>query len=419
VGEVKSEVTVWALVLLALCGCGSSSVPSVSLLSHKWLEIKTGLFSLTPGQRPDSGALNDFTGELERFFTSPVGSLYQTHQPGIARPVTAISKTVERLKLALPAGDSAALRAAALEIDAAVDQLQMLDTGMSDTIQIQYFGLFFFFSLLVILSVLALWFLSRGLENAVSRERQSRIFSRETILAQEQERSRIARELHDTVAQDLWRLTFRTDSIHKADTEEERRLLCGEVAKGQRELIKRLRSICDTLVPPDFKRRGLPDALRSLCYDFSRRTGIECVITVQEGLGAQPLEADRQLQCFRIVQECLANIEKHAGANEASVLVTGGSPGTSGGGSRGPGKSPGRPVLRIQVADNGRGFRAEDTSSRPRPGAQGRLGLRNMYGRAAALGGSLQIDSKPGEGTRVTLEVPPENSSAGDGEAAP
>jgi glucose-6-phosphate-specific signal transduction histidine kinase len=66
--------------------------------------------------------------------------------------------------------------------------------------------------------------------------------AREAVLAREQERSRIARELHDTVAQDLWRLSFRIDSINKTEQAEERRLICEEVAGGQRELMRRIRA---------------------------------------------------------------------------------------------------------------------------------------------------------------------------------
>ncbi|MDR0720504.1 MAG: hypothetical protein LBF78_12775 [Treponema sp.] len=85
-----------------------------------------------------------------------------------------------RLKEALRAGDGAAASAMTLEIDAAFVQLQGIDTGLSDLIQRRYFELFFFFSLLIIISILALWFLNRHLEKSVSRERQSRIFLRET-----------------------------------------------------------------------------------------------------------------------------------------------------------------------------------------------------------------------------------------------
>jgi signal transduction histidine kinase len=329
-----------AVAVLALCflssGCGGRAVyPSVSSLSRQWLDIKTTLAEGAgpgPAGADPAGRLDDFNAALDLFFASPAGGLFKVHRPDIAEPAARIGGSIDRLKEALRARDGAAVSALALEIDAAFVRLQGIDTGLSDLIQRRYFELFLFFSLLIIMSIFVLWFLNRHLEKAVSRERQSRIFSRETVLAQEQERSRLAGELHDTIAQDLWRLSFQTDNIHRTADAEERRLLCGEVAGGLQELMKRVRTICDTLIPPDFRRRGLPDALRSLCYDFAQRTGIECAFTVQEGLRLGPLDADRQLQCFRIVQECLVNIEKHAQAREVAVLVSNGASGGGGGG---------------------------------------------------------------------------------------
>ncbi|MDR2096262.1 MAG: sensor histidine kinase [Treponema sp.] len=384
------------IVLASACG-GKTAHPSVSSLSHAWLEIKITLPENTAGVSGLEAKLDDFTGALDRFFASPVGGLYQIQRPYITRPAAAIDESAGRLKAAAKAGDRAAVFAAMLEIDTALDQLQSIDAGLSDIIQLRYFQLFFFFALLVIMTILALHLVNRRLEKAVNREQQSLIFSRETLLAQEQERARLARELHDTVAQDLWRLTFRTDSINKAAGEGERRLLCEEVLKEQRELIRRVRTICDALIPPDFGRRGLLGALRSLCYDFAQRTGIKCDLTVQEGLRLDPLDADKQLQCFRIVQECLANIEKHAQAGESAVLVCNGEP-------RGGASAP--PVLRISVSDNGRGFTAPDRDSRLRLRAEGRFGLWSMYERAASLRGTLVMDSEAGGGTVITLETP-------------
>jgi signal transduction histidine kinase len=396
------------LLAVTVSGCGedpegpAAHLP-VSSLSRRWLEIKTAL--LNGGEPPFNSLdlrarIEDFNSAVDRFSASPAGSLYQIQQPRITEPVTVIGESAERLLSAAQAGDKAAVFTVVLEIDAALDQLQSIDTGISNTIQLRYFQLFFFFTLLVIITILAVWLLNRRLRNAVSRERRSLIFSRETALAQEEERSRLARELHDTVAQDLWRLSFQADSIGGAAGEEERRRLCREVVEGQRELIKRIRTICNTLIPPDFRSQGLAGALRGLCYNFRQRTGIECALTVQEGLNIDLLGEEAQLQCFRIMQECLTNIEKHAQAGEAAVLVSNGAPGTGRG-------EPGSPaVLRINVSDNGRGFTVPDGDSRLRLRTAGRLGLWTMYERAAALGGTLVIDSEEGEGAHITLEVP-------------
>jgi signal transduction histidine kinase len=118
-----------------------------------------------------------------------------------------------------------------------------------------------------------------------------------------------------------------------------------------------------------------------------------------------------QLQCFRIVQECLVNIEKHSGADEASVLVSNGT------GASGEISAPS--FLHICVSDNGRGFSAlgtsaeaslhsapPDSDTRFRLRANGHFGLWNMYERAEALRGTLAVDSETGGGVRITLELP-------------
>ncbi|MDR2501270.1 MAG: sensor histidine kinase, partial [Treponema sp.] len=232
----------------------------------------------------------------------------------------------------------------------------------------------------------------REKERAQSREWQSRSFSREAALIQEQERSRIARELHDSVAQDLWRLSLHAGGIERAGSEDERRRLCAELETGHRALLEQVRSICDGLFPPDFRHQGLALALRRLCHDFERRSGIECRISAREDLRLEPLDPQLQIQCFRLVQEALANIEKHSGSPEAVVVTRNGNSG-------------GIPVLLICVSDSGRGFAIRDGDG-GRFAAEGHFGIRNMYERAAIVGGKLTIDSEPGEGATVSLEVP-------------
>jgi len=97
-----------------------------------------------------------------------------------------------------------------------------------------------------------------------------------------------------------------------------------------------------------------------------------------------------QLQCFRIVQECLANTEKHAAASEASVLVRNSAEGE----------------LLISVSDNGKGFSPPDRDLYSNLRATGHFGLWSIYERAASLAGALVVDSGVGEGTVVTLRVP-------------
>ncbi|WP_461247611.1 sensor histidine kinase, partial [Treponema sp. R6D11] len=294
-------------------------------------------------------------------------------------------------KTAVKNNDDQAIYLAAVEIDASLDRLQRIDNNLSDTSQRDYFFLFFFFSLLVITVILALIVQDARAGKAEKREQQSLAFSRETIITQERERLRIARELHDTVAQDLWRLSFQTESIGKADENAQRDKLCAEVVKGQKEVMQRVRNICDNLVPPDFQRRRFDDALGNLCYNFEQRTGVSCQLVIQENILPGNLDDDTQLQSFRVVQECLTNIEKHAEASETSVIV----------------RSVKEGELVICVSDNGKGFSPPDKDSlRTLRSDVGHYGLWNIYERAASIRAEVTIDSEKGEGTVVTLKIP-------------
>lgn len=108
-----------------------------------------------------------------------------------------------------------------------------------------------------------------------------------------------------------------------------------------------------------------------------------------------------QLQCFRIVQECLANIEKHSGATETSVLVCNKKDASVAGESSAPAQA-----LLICVSDNGKGFSPPDMDSSHTLRAEGHFGLWNMYERAASMSGTLSAESSSGEGAIISLLIP-------------
>jgi signal transduction histidine kinase len=158
-------------------------------------------------------------------------------------------------------------------------------------------------------------------------------------------------------------------------------------------MTNRIRTICDGLFPPDFRYQGLPGALRRLCRDFGKRTGIDCRLSIKEDPALQNilagLDAGAQLHCFRLIQESLTNIEKHAGAAEAVVVVRAGNGDT----------------LLVCVNDDGKGFAVSspDDSKIHNPG---HYGIRGMYARIAILKGSLTFESESGEGTAVMMTIP-------------
>ena len=380
--------------ILCMTSCAKDdSYPSIIGISQKWLELKSDVIKAENTTDFES-RIENFRKTLNEFTASPIGFLYKIYRPEYIQTLADMDMAAGQLISVLKEGDISQILPIMLEIDTNIGQLQLIDKNLSDTSQLNYFFLFFFFSLFIIATILVLWMLYGRLEKAEIRERQSLDFSRETIIAQEQERSRIARELHDTVAQDLWRLTFQTESIDKAGESAERSKLCREVVEGQKEVMQRVRNICNNLFPPDFQNRSFGDTLSSLCYNFMQRTGIDCQLVIQDKLLSENLKGlldlDTQLQCFRIIQECLANIEKHAGATETQVIVYGNNNGE----------------LVFCVEDNGKGFSPPDRDTSRVLRAGGHYGLWSIYERAALISGTLTFDSEAGEGTMVNLKIP-------------
>jgi signal transduction histidine kinase len=247
----------------------------------------------------------------------------------------------------------------------------------------RYIYLIWLFVLVVTVLMLSLCYLFIAKRRAEERESQSMAFSRETVMAQEQERQRISRELHDTVIQDLRGVSLGIERISRTNDEKEREKICEETTGIQSSLIKRLRDMCNYLVPPDFRLQGISDAIRRLCLDFGERTGINCRAEITRTPILDTMNMEKQLQIFRIVQEALTNVEKHAQAKNAIVVLQ-----TLGA------------EIHVGISDDGKGFDPSKNS----------MGIRSMKSRAAILGGTLEISSEHGEGTLVRLRVPGENN---------
>jgi signal transduction histidine kinase len=212
----------------------------------------------------------------------------------------------------------------------------------------------------------------RKVKQADAKAERSAAFSRDIVLAQERERSRIARELHDTVIPEVRRIGFLSQGMQFQGSEIEG--VCDT-------LILSIREICQNLIPPDFNLLGLGESLKNLCIAFETKSGIECRPMIPDNLNLGALGPDMQLQCYRMVQEALTNIEKHAKASEVSVTLR-----ING------------DTLFIFVTDDGTGFD-------PAKYAEG-LGIRGMYDRMSMLGGTLSFQTEPGEGVMVRMEVP-------------
>jgi signal transduction histidine kinase len=305
--------------------------------------------------------------------------LYRRHQAKIfssTRGVGELDRLTNGLAEAVAGGDRRTAFHIATFIRASILDWRNFDSKLLEENIRSCFYLFIFFTSLsagggifLLLLVVSLWKSRR-------REVETLLFSKLMIRGQEVERQRISLELHDAVLPELRRFSGPDGEALSGDC----------VLVQQRLVTERIRAICMKLLPPDFTRISFPDALFSLCDAFSKRTGLEGRFAADVDVDVGNLSPEMQLHCYRITQEALNNIEKHAQASEVILVLRNG-------------KAEGRKTLLVCVSDDGCGF----------SGAGGRhegLGLRSMERRAALLGAALDFVGESGAGTMVRLEIP-------------
>jgi len=212
---------------------------------------------------------------------------------------------------------------------------------------------------------------------------QVQLLSRQVLTAQEGERQRIARELHDETAQSLTSLLIGLRMIEKASTPQDLQSRIAELRSQTMLTLEEVRKMAVDLRPSTLDDLGLAAALQWYTGDFARRTHIDVTFRATE-LDAR-LSDDVEVVIYRIIQEALTNVAKHSDATDVEVSVA----------------LEDRSLV-ARVVDNGVGF---DVPSIMRSRERG-LGLFGMQERVALVGGTFRIVSVPGEGTRVVVRVP-------------
>jgi two-component system NarL family sensor kinase len=218
-------------------------------------------------------------------------------------------------------------------------------------------------------------------------EEELRQMSRHIIEAQEAERQRVARELHDGVNQILASAKMR---LHKVDERH------GELSPATREILSRCeklivqaleenRRIAHNLRPTDLDHLGLAETCHNLCREIESRTNLRINCKIGRAIGRLP--ANVELNLFRIVQEAMNNIEKYARAKTVDLHLT----------MRGE-------AIVLKIRDDGRGFDPNKVNliKKNRRGS----GLANMRERAASVNGTCDLRSTPKSGTTITVSVP-------------
>ena len=229
--------------------------------------------------------------------------------------------------------------------------------------------------------------LARLQEATLAEERARALRERiiQVTTAQEEERRRISRDLHDGLGPSLAAVGNRLRACQhwvRSEPERAEREL-EEIAAGLRGHVQEVRALIHDLRPLALDQLGLAKAVEQQVLQFQQQTGIKASFTIS---GDVALNSFADVTVFRAVQECLANVQKHANANQVDVRFQVAETG-----------------LKATVKDNGKGFDVRRVASE----AAGKsMGLLSMRERAELLGGSLSVHSSPDSGSEITLFIP-------------
>ena len=235
----------------------------------------------------------------------------------------------------------------------------------------------------------------RDISQRKRAQEQVHTLSQQLMKAQEAERQRLSRNLHDLVGQDLSALKIGLDTLFDDQPEAYPawRQRVAEFSKMVEGTIMTVRELAYSLRPIGLDQLGLAKTVLRYCEDFSAKTGVK-VDFFTAGIEDLRLDSDTKIILYRLIQEGLNNIKKHADATDAIIRLVASFPNI---------------ILRIE--DNGKGF---DTENRLASAInEKRMGLRSMEERVAILGGKMRIESRPMQGTKIFIEAPCKGNNIG------
>ncbi|SPD73367.1 hypothetical protein PITCH_A1810002 [uncultured Desulfobacterium sp.] len=217
------------------------------------------------------------------------------------------------------------------------------------------------------------------------------------IKAQEIERQKISRELHDSIAQDLSASRIICDLLieNKLVSSSEIKKNISLVSETLRSTIMAVRDLSYSLHPSGLESLGLVNTIYQHCEEFSEKNNIKvdfqsaCINNLQ-------LDFDTKINLYRLVQECLNNIRQHSGASNVKIKLV-----------------SALSNIELHIEDNGKGFDVNErlvTAMKEK-----RMGIRSMKERVALLQGQMFIESTPGEGTKVSVTIPHKNEKIVNG----
>jgi signal transduction histidine kinase len=210
--------------------------------------------------------------------------------------------------------------------------------------------------------------------------------SRRLMTEREAERKALAREMHDQIIQDLLSYNYQLEEIEGEVNGDAQREKLMRIRNRIRQVVGDLRQICSDLRPPTIDNHGLPVAIRSLVSQWSKACGIPVQLEIDPAFGRLPEPIE--LSVFRIVQEGLQNVRKHATATQVTLVL----------------KRSAKASLIVQLADNGLGM--DEPIDLASLAEQKHFGLIGISERVSLLNGVLDVKSPPNGGVELDIEIP-------------
>jgi PAS domain S-box-containing protein len=219
-------------------------------------------------------------------------------------------------------------------------------------------------------------------------EEALRQLSTRLLQLQDEERRRLGRDLHDSLAQSVLAVNLSLAQVTQScpTLDGPSRKILGDARSMLQDMSRQIRTLSYLLHPPLLDELGLASAVKEYAEGFGERSGIRVQVGVAPGFGRLPQETETAL--FRIVQESLANIQRHSGSPTARIRLGGNSA-----------------AVLLEVSDEGQGIPRAQGKKLSAPGTRFGVGIVGMRERMAQLGGSLEIDSSP-SGTTVRATLP-------------
>ena len=209
---------------------------------------------------------------------------------------------------------------------------------------------------------------------------------RRVMMEREAERKALARELHDQIIQDLLSYNYQLEEAESRIKSEEQQQEISQIRNNIRQVVGSLRQVCSDLRPPTIDNHGLPAAIRSLVSKWSKQTNISVELNIDPGLGRLPEPIE--LSVFRIIQEGLRNVQKHAGASKVRLRL----------------HRTSKASLRVYLADDGYGL--DGPPDLAALAKQNHFGLVGISERVSLMEGSLNFGSPPEGGLELAIEIP-------------